>query len=213
MFEGSLLQLIAKGGIAMVPLVICSVIIVAIIIERIWYIKKINLNPESLLIKIGQILKNGTVMEAVNLCNTYQSSPIIAIFKAGLLKYNRPKEELKEIIETTRIREERQLRKFTWILGTIGAVAPFIGLFGTVIGIIRAFRSIALTGAGGIEVVASGIAEALIATAGGLIVAITAVVAYNCFLIKINNITQDLKFHSQKFTELLTEIKKEVKAG
>jgi biopolymer transport protein ExbB len=87
----------------------------------------------------------------------------------------------------------RTLKRYVWLLGTIGSLAPFIGLLGTVVGIIRAFENMAATGSGGFAVVAAGISEALIATAAGLLVGVLAIFSYNAFMVRIGNTTADLR--------------------
>ncbi len=208
MFEGeSLLEIIFKGGIAMIPLAFCSILILAIIIERMWTFRRIDIDVEELLYKIQNSIIKDNVMETINLCEMIQS-PLTFIFKEGLLKYDRSKEEIIEVLDRARAEEVMDLKRYIWILGTIGSVAPFIGLFGTVIGIIRAFHNIGIANAGGIDVVASGISEALIATAGGLIVAIFAVVAYNCFIVKVNSIAEEFRIYTARLVEILTERRK-----
>jgi biopolymer transport protein ExbB len=208
MFAGeSLLEIIYKGGIAMIPLAFCSILILAIIIERLWSFRKIDIDVEELLYKIQNSIIRDNVMETINLCEM-TPGPLPAIFKEGLLKYDRSKEEIIEVLERARAEEVMDLKRYIWMLGTIGSVAPFIGLFGTVIGIIRAFHNIGVTGAGGIDVVAGGISEALVATAGGLFVAIIAVVAYNCFIVKVNAIAEEFKIYNTRLVEILTERRK-----
>lgn len=205
--EDNLLEIIYQGGFAMIPLTFCSILIVAIIIERLWSFRKINIDVEELLYKIQNSLIRDNVMEAVNLCEMIRG-PLPSIFKEGLLKYDRSKEEIIEVLDRARAVEVMDLKRYIWMLGTIGSVAPFIGLFGTVLGIIRAFRDIGITGTGGIDVVAAGIAEALIATAGGLIVAIIAVVVYNYFVVKVNSIAEEFRIYSARLVEVLTEKRK-----
>src|SRR5262249_42369516 len=95
----------------------------------------------------------------------------------------------------------RQLKRFVWLLGTVGSLAPFIGLFGTVVGIIRAFENMAATGSGGFAVVAAGISEALIATAGGLLVGVLSIFAYNAFMVQLNSLSAELREQTE---DLLT---------
>jgi len=203
----NLLGIIFKGGIAMIPLGLCSILILAIIIERLWSFRHINIDVEEILYKIQNSILKNNIMEAVNLCEMVQS-PLTFIFKEGLLKYDRSKEEIIEVLDRAKAEELMDLKRYIWMLGTIGSVAPFIGLFGTVIGIIRAFHNIGITGTGGIDVVASGISEALVATAGGLVVAIIAVVSYNCFIVKVNSIAEEFRIYSARLVEILIEKRK-----
>jgi len=205
--EESLLGFICKGGVAMIPLGFCSILILAVIIERLWSFRHINIDIEEVLYKIQNSIIRNNVMEAINLCEMI-SSPLTSIFKEGLLKYDRNKEEIIEALDRAKAEQVIDLKRYIWILGTIGSVAPFIGLFGTVIGIIRAFHNIGITGTGGINVVASGISEALVATAGGLIVAITAVVSYNYFIVKVNSFGEEFSIYSARLVEILIEKRK-----
>ena len=117
----------------------------------------------------------------------------------GLLHRARPRHELEELLSSKRLEERLKLERFLVVLGTMGNTVPFIGLFGTVMGIIQAFRDLALAGAGGPAVVAKGIAEALVATAGGLAVAIPAVIVYNFFMRKVKSLSVDMEVVSVRF--------------
>ena len=99
-----------------------------------------------------------------------------------------------------------RLRRNLWILGTVGATAPFVGLFGTVVGIMHAFRKMAETGQGGFTVVAAGISEALITTAGGIAVAIAAVVLYNVFNVHVNRLAVVLRLLTDEVQEVVGEV-------
>ncbi|MEK7814125.1 MAG: MotA/TolQ/ExbB proton channel family protein [Candidatus Desantisbacteria bacterium] len=205
MFQSyNLLQILIQGGIAMIPLLICSLLIVAVIIERFLAYRRIKFDVEDTLYKIQHSVLKGNILEAVSLCEA-KTSPIAVIFKAGLLKYDHDRDEILEAMERARIEESRKLKRYVWLLGTIGSCAPFIGLFGAIIGIMRAFHNIAATGSGGMAVVAGGIAEALVATAYGLVVAIIAVIGYNCCMVSISNTTEDMKVYTLRLLEILME--------
>ena len=98
------------------------------------------------------------------------------------------RDKLLQLDEEQRFEELLELKRYIWVLATSGASAPFIGLFGTVVGILTAFQSMAIMGTGGFSVVAAGISEALISTALGLAVAIIAVIFYNYFSVRIDNL-------------------------
>jgi biopolymer transport protein ExbB len=117
------------------------------------------------------------------------SSPLAGVYKA-VLSHSDAGDDLRGRIAVRRLAEvARRLKRYVWLLGTVGSLAPFIGLFGTVIGIIRAFENMAATGSGGFAVVAAGISEALIATAGGLLVGVLSIFAYNAFMVRIGNLS------------------------
>jgi biopolymer transport protein ExbB/TolQ len=113
------------------------------------------------------------------------------------------RKDLEELLATKRQEERLGMERNLGVLGTMGNIAPFIGLFGTVVGIIKAFRDLALSGSAGPTVVAKGIAEALVATAGGLAVAIPAVIIYNYFMRKTKVISSELEIFSARLVIML----------
>lgn len=168
-----MLNLIQEGGFIMAPLLICSLFVWAVTFEKLWFLSKFDQRAKQLHAKASGLIKENKFHEARGLCHSYHAivgAPYLALMDGGQARLER------------RLEESRLgMRRFLWILGTIGASAPFIGLFGTVIGIIKSFDSIAKTGKSGFTVVAAGLSEALIATAAGIIVAVVAVVLYNYF--------------------------------
>ena len=139
--------------------------------------------------KVGNLLKQNKVDECINVAKQYKSSHLAKVFSAALLEFKADAsgnsyniiEAAKRAIERATAKTNSEMRKGMGSLATIGATAPFVGLFGTVVGIINAFKGMATTGSGGIGAVAGGIAEALVTTAFGLFVAIPAVWFYNYF--------------------------------
>ncbi|MEW6482224.1 MAG: MotA/TolQ/ExbB proton channel family protein [bacterium] len=202
----SLFELIKRGGIAMWPLFLCSFILLWIAIEK-WIsvcfkTRRLNQEAEEFIFRIEEVVLKGGIMEAITICEV-TGGPLGRIFKAGLLKHDRSKEEFLDTIRTAEDYELKSFRKNIWVLATIGSIAPFIGLFGTVIGIMRAFSSIATSGSSGINVVAAGISEALVATAGGLVVAVIGIVFYNFFQIKTSELIHELRFYSLRLIDMI----------
>ena len=105
------------------------------------------------------------------------------------------------LAEGYRLEQTQQLRRNVWLIGTMGSAAPFIGLFGTVVGIMRAFRSMAVAGSGGFAIVAAGISEALVATALGLAVAIIAVALYNYFQVRLGELGATMRVGVTRFID------------
>jgi biopolymer transport protein ExbB len=126
---------------------------------------------------------------------------------AGVRSSSRPATLEKVIAAVERQRQQLNLglRAHLWMLGTIGATAPFIGLFGTVVGIMQAFHQMAATGQGGFSVVAAGISEALVTTAGGIAVAIEAVVLYNFLNIHVQKLALEFKLLTEEYLEIVRE--------
>lgn len=173
-----MIDLIREGGFIMAPLLICSLLVWAVTFEKIWFIGKFEQRSRSLHEKAAQLLAANKIHEARGLINSYHpivGAPYLALIEGG-------SERLTRRLEESRL----GMRRFLWVLGTIGASAPFIGLFGTVVGIIKSFESIARTGKSGFAVVAAGLSEALVATAAGIIVAVIAVVLYNYFQTRLS---------------------------
>lgn len=204
----TLVDYFQKGGIVFIVLILCSIISLKVIIEKIMtfqsfkekQIKKFN-------IELNAVMQNGAINDIYNFCKFYKvkflglkiSMPVTDIVITLLQNSKKSKEELtelagKRIDETALMLEER-----LGVLSTIGAISPFIGLFGTVVGIIKAFHGLGVSDSMAAAKVADGIAEALINTAAGLLVAVPAVMFYNYFmrllkksLIYMDNITSDI---------------------
>ena len=187
MFGDDLISLIRLGGVVMYPLFACSVLSLAIAGERAWTLSRAARLAARLQGAVNEAWNQGGIGDVRTLA-LRDPSPLAAIFRAvlvdGLGSDLRDRMARRHQSETT-----RRLRRWVWLLGTIGSLAPFIGLFGTVIGIIRSFESMAATGSGGFAVVAAGISEALIATAGGLFVGVVSIFAYNAFMVRIANLS------------------------
>jgi biopolymer transport protein ExbB/TolQ len=184
----SLLAMFMKGWYATYPLLAISVICVTIIFERIWALWGVDRRATRMAERTLGPLRQGKFNEALAQV-TGRRGPSERIFHELLSQAQAaPRDRLEEIDEERRFAELLQLRGLIWVLATSGASAPFIGLFGTVVGILVAFLSMAVMGTGGFSVVAAGISEALISTALGLIVAIIAVIFYNYFSQRIERI-------------------------
>ena len=136
----SVLQILMKGGIMMIPIVICSIIALAILIERLITLKRIQINTRTFVLQV----KN-RIDEALKLCKE-TPGPIAAITKAGLVKHTRPRQEIKEAVESAAKGQIYFLERFLGVLGTVAAITPLIGFLGTVTGMIRAFMEIQARG-------------------------------------------------------------------
>jgi biopolymer transport protein ExbB len=183
-----LLTLIDTGGVVMYPLLLCSVVSIAVIIERLWTLSRAARAAARLHQLVTEAADEGGFSDALAVSRR-DTSPLGAVYKA-VLSNATPDDDLRRRLAARRHAEVgRQLRRYIWLLGTVGSLAPFIGLFGTVIGIIRAFENMAATGSGGFAVVAAGISEALIATAGGLLVGVLSIFAYNALMVRVGNLS------------------------
>ena len=200
----SLQQLIMAGGFTLVILAMCSIISIAVILERCFYYMSISgVKRKDLMQRIGNGLKNNNIEEAVNKCKK-ANTPFSKVACAGLSFYGHDEKEISNNMERAIIIETNLLERHIAIVGTIGNTAVYIGLFGTVLGIIKAFNDISLNGAGGMNVVTAGISESLVCTAAGLCVAIPAVMAYNYFIKRIDNFIIDMELSASEMMDLIT---------
>ena len=182
----NLIDIIHKGAIATYPLILMSIISVAVVFERLWSLRSIASVTLRITESLVEPIKKGQRDLAVAICKQNSHSPAGRIFLNILDREAGQRLEVTNNFAAEAIFEETQkLKKHLWILGTVASSAPFIGLLGTVVGIIKSFESMAIAGTGGFAVVAAGISEALIATALGLAVAIVAVIFYNYFQTRI----------------------------
>ena len=181
-----LIDIIHKGAIATYPLILMSIVSVAVVFERLWSLRGIASVTLRITESILDPIKRGQRDLAVAICKQNSHSPAGRIFLNILDREAGQRLEVTNNFAAEAMFEETQkLKKHLWILGTVASSAPFIGLLGTVVGIIKSFESMAIAGTGGFAVVAAGISEALVATALGLAVAIIAVIFYNYFQTRI----------------------------
>lgn len=197
------LDLVRQGWYATYPLLLCSVVALAVAGERLWALRGMTARMSSLSKQIGFFLRRGDVEGARALVERDAADlPLGRVYHELLPRVaDTPVEELLAIGEGHRVEQTQALRRNVWLLGTIASAAPFVGLFGTVLGIMRAFHSMAQTGAGGFAVVAAGISEALVATALGLAVAIVALVLYNYFQVRLNEIGTTMRTGLTRFVD------------
>ena len=197
------LQLIAAGGFTIYILIFCSIFSVAIIIERyIYYSARSRVRRADFMSRIRKELEKNNLENALNICGKTKT-PYSDVAHAGLSFARHSEKEISNNMERAIVIQTNLLEKRTSIVGTIGSVAVYIGLFGTVLGIMRAFTDIAQAGTGGINVVMSGISESLVCTAAGLCVAVPAVVAYNYFIKRIDNFITDMELCASETMDLV----------
>lgn len=195
-----------KSSIVMMILLGCSMVALTFVVERWLYLKKAAINADGFLTHVRETLQHGGQHAAIAICST-STSALAAVVKAGLENKDNGAQAVTEIMNAVAMDEQTRLDQNLNVLGTLGNIAPLIGLFGTVIGIIHAFHAMAVNGSAGPSVISAGIAEALLTTAAGLVVAVPAVVFYNSFLRRVNTIMSDIESAIKKVSILLADKK------
>ncbi|MBK8011237.1 MAG: MotA/TolQ/ExbB proton channel family protein [Deltaproteobacteria bacterium] len=178
-----------------------SIFLLALAFEQMYTFWRLVEHARDLGTETGKAIYRGDLAAARTVCERSRS-PVADIFIAALNKASQP-ELLHRAAERERQRFGLWMKRRLWMIGTVGALAPFVGLFGTVLGIIRSFADIAASGAGGFSVVAQGVSQALQATAGGILVAVLAVLFYNYFQARGNRATVEVRLVVDEFLEQL----------
>jgi biopolymer transport protein ExbB len=198
-------EMMKAGGITLAVILLCSILVLAVAVERLVALWSFLDKARTLAEAVKRCLYRGAVADARAACER-STSLAAEFFLVGFERHGRSSTgALEAAVDRERQRVALGLKGQLWTLGTIGAIAPFIGLFGTVWGILRAFQQIGVTKQAGIDVVGPGIAEALVATAAGIVVAIEAVVVYNYFMARLARTSLELKLMAEEFVELLRE--------
>ena len=196
-----MLDIINAAGWPIWPLIFASIIAVAIIFERLWSLRSNIIAPENLLLEAQKIItKEGVKKEAIQSLKDH--SMLGEIFASALNNYNSPSEIIKEAIEETGRAVNHRLERYLSTLGTIATVAPLLGLFGTIIGMVELFSSFTSSGHD-VAIFARGISIALYNTAGGIVVAVPAMIAYRFFRSKIDNLVVEMEQQAIKLVEII----------
>ena len=201
------LDFLREGGPIMYPLLVLSLVSWAVALERAWFLRPFLAQSRQLAEKAAELVRERKIDQAKGLCHNVHplvGRPFLAVLESLESSHESPQNR-----DLAQRRMERKWRETSrglaaplWILGTIGSLSPFIGLFGTVIGIIKSFENMAATGKAGFAVVAGGLGEALIATAAGIFVAVVALLFYNYFQNRLSNISLEFKHHMEELRDL-----------
>ncbi len=195
-------ELIKAGGWVMWPLILCSIAALAIIGERLWSLQKKNVIPPALLAQVQQWLERKELDES-RLTLLRESSPLGRVLAVGLVNRMHDHAVIKEAIEDAGRHVVPDLERYINALGTIAAIAPFLGLLGTVLGMIQMFAGIGSHGLGDPSIVASGISQALVATAAGLAVAIPSLMAYRFLRARVDTLLVEMEQEAIKLIDIL----------
>jgi biopolymer transport protein ExbB len=185
-------EIVRAGGPLMWPIILCSIIAAAIVLERLWTLQDKRVLPQELPQRVWQLVETNQINDKV-IAALEQNSPLGRLLATGLANRHRPREILMERLEDTGRHVVYELERFLNTLGTIAGISPLLGLLGTVTGIIRAFHAIQEGGMGDPRALSGGISEALIATAAGLCVAIPALIAYRYLRGRVEGIVMEME--------------------
>lgn len=198
-----LADMIARGGVLMAPILVCSVLALAVIIERAFSLHRSQVGSDIFFRSVERSIRRNRMVEAIEACDRAPGA-IPKIVKSALLKHDRDLAEVREAVEETAAYEVPALERYLGVLATIATIAPLLGLLGTVTGLIRAFMVIQLkSGLVNPADLAGGIWEALITTVAGLAVAIPTYVAYNYFVNRVNHIITEMEKSASRVLQLL----------
>lgn len=196
-------QLLLRGGWSMIPIILLSILMVAIVWERARALRRAKGDPEALTRSVADYVHNGDIAGAKSYCRA-QNTPAARIVGRGLERLGRPIGEIKEAVQEAGRRETYDLEKRMDLLASVAAIAPMLGFLGTVTGMIGAFRQIQrYEGLVNPSLLAGGIWEALVTTAAGLAVGLLALFAYNLLVSRIARLVNGLERASSDFIDLL----------
>jgi biopolymer transport protein ExbB len=194
--------MVQAGGWLMLPILLCSVIALAIVGERFWSLQQKRINPATLVSQVWQWYKSDNLTDQ-NIEALAKTSPLGRVLAAGLVNRHHPREIMKESIEDTGRQVVVELERYLNTLGTIASITPLLGLLGTVIGMIKVFAAITAHGVGDPSVLAGGISVALITTAAGLSVAIPSLIFYRYFRGKVDELVIKMEEEALKIVDVM----------
>ena len=195
-------NIIVAGGWLMIPIILCSIAVIAISIERFWSLNADKVAPRNQLGDVWNWIQNND-FDADKLKSLRRSSPLGRILSAGLSNSRHGRDVMKDSIQEAASQVVHELERYLGILGTIAAVTPLLGLLGTVLGMIKVFAAIMLEGTGNAGVLAGGISQALITTAAGLSVAIPAMISHRYFTRKLDGLVVTMEQDAVKLVDVI----------
>jgi biopolymer transport protein ExbB len=206
----SMWDFLVKGGPVMIPIVLCSLVALTVVVERLVSLRKSLIIPANFLTGLQSALGSaGGARQALESCKA-RPSPVARVFAAGLKRLNEPMELMEKHIQDAGEREAMKMRKYLRVLAVIASLAPLLGLLGTIAGMIKAFQTVAASAEalGKTEMLATGIYEAMITTAAGLVVAIPAMVCYHWLTSRIDRLVMDIDQMTVDFVEEFSQTTK-----
>jgi biopolymer transport protein ExbB len=195
-------ELVKAGGWLMLPIILCSVVALAIIIERLWALRRKRVLPSNLVARVWQMHRSNKLTPS-HITTIKDGSPLGRMLAVGIVNRKHSREVMKEVIEEVGRQVVHELERYLNTLGTIASITPLLGLLGTVIGMIKVFAAITTSGVGDPGVLAGGISEALITTAAGLSVAIPSLMLYRYLRGKVEKLVIMMEEEALKMVEVM----------
>ena len=197
-----MVEIVKAGGWLMLPIILCSIVAIAIVIERFWTLSAARIAPRYTLGQVWTWIKNNE-LDSAHLRELRLASPLGQILAAGLVNSKYGKAAMTVSIEQAASQVIHDLERYLSTLGTIAAITPLLGLLGTVIGMIDVFTQIMVQGTGNANALAGGISQALITTAAGLSVAIPTFMFHRMFMRRVDPLVMNLEQESIKLVDAL----------
>ncbi len=197
-----MLEVVSAGGWLMLPIILCSIAVIAISVERYWTLNPTKIAPRHLLAQVWGWIKNNQ-LDGAKLKELKHSSELGRVLAAGLSNSRHGRDVMKDSIQEAASQVVHEMERYVGALGTIAAIAPLLGLLGTVLGMIKVFTAIMLQGTGNAGVLAGGISEALVTTAAGLCVAIPAMMSHRYFVRRVDALVVNMEQEAVKLVDAL----------
>lgn len=197
-----MLELSPIGYLTLALLVLCSVLVVAVGLDRLAFLSRNSLEPDWFQAQLAYFLKDNRADRCLAFVE-HLGAPMARVAEVALHRRELPVATVEAALQTALAVQRRRFESGLPAVGTVAVIAPFIGLFGTVVGIMNTFAAVSEQGQAGVEVVSAGVAEALIATAAGLFVAISAVVLFNFLKSRVQAVAVDMTLAAGRLVEML----------
>ena len=197
-----------KGGLIMIPLSLLSVLGLAVVVEKLLNLRQTRVLQSDVVNCIESLNTPADIPMAIKFCGRY-NSPMANIIRAGLEEASSPLSEVRQAMEDTGRKEIKRLERYLVVLETVAAASPLLGLLGTVLGMIKVFSVISISGVGQAGLLSGGIAEALITTAFGLSIGIPALIAFNFFDSRVDNLTVKIESYGHLLLKQLSAMEKQ----
>lgn len=191
----------------MIPLAACSVLALWVILDRAWHLRRGRIVRSEIVDVIDTLQGPSDIPLARSICERHPG-PFSRLVRVALDSRSHPREEMRDLVEDQGRQEVGRLEQGLGLLETIAAIAPLLGLLGTVFGMIEVFNVVARQGVGQAQSLSGGISQALITTAAGLSIGIPALVAYNYFTSKAERLVLDLEAHTNRLIQKILQFQR-----